>query len=192
MKQETQRQMENNMCDSNLTYVYENLNIKASDVLKIHEVADYATKHDIKRYLSRINEEGIVWFTDSEINELFEKIPTKKDTLIDIFGERLEVIDWDNIKSGSRLEINWTKQFKSGMNVDMAAMRNFEVDVIFWKKKHFIGDINKIGRTEFMQHCRGVDWICTLYHPELGYLNFIGCDGEEPNFVRRVIYYEYE
>lgn len=176
---------------SNLTYVYENLNVKASDVLKIHEIADYATKQVISGYLSRINEKGLVWFTDSEIDELFENMPTEKETLVSIFGERLEVIDWDKIKTGSRLEINWTKQFKADMTDDMSVMRNFEVDVVFWKEDFFIGNMNGIiGGTKF-GHCSGKGWICTLYHRELGYLNFIGCDGEEPDFVRRVIHYEY-
>jgi len=111
--------------------------IHITDVIKIHGVACSTWKSKIANYLAKVDINQNIQFTPSEVNEMFDAATSSQLPLLEsIFGKRSQPIDWDKIKTGSRVMIKYTGEHCDGIEkIDLAK----SVDVVFFKTKHFIG-----------------------------------------------------
>jgi hypothetical protein len=117
----------------------ETIKVSAAQVLRIHEIAcqDWQARI-VKDYLPRINKNQEIEFTRSEVDEMFRAaIPKQVPTLESIFGVRRKPIEWDKIKTGSKVMIQYTGEHCSGIkSIDLSK----PVDVVFYKTPHLIND----------------------------------------------------
>jgi hypothetical protein len=118
--------------------------ITAQELLEIHKIACIKWKAIIRNdYLSRINLDQTVHFSQEEINEMFNAAtPEQKPVLEKIFGKQVKPIEWDRIKTGSQVMIESTGEHCCGThNMDLTK----PVDVVFYKTPHCINDVNKFS-----------------------------------------------
>lgn len=117
------------------------LNVPVTDVLDIHKIACASWKTTIATYLSRANFYQEIKFTQNEVNEMFKAAtPEQLPVLERIFGKKVDPIEWDKIKTGSKVMIKYDGQHCYGFN---SININEPVDVVFYKTKHFIAYNNK-------------------------------------------------
>ena len=112
------------------------LKIPTTDVLRIHSIACSHWKKTFAVYLSRTDDEQMIQFTQDEVNQMFEAATTEqKPVLEEIFGKQSKPIDWDRIKTGSRVMIKHTGKHCNGLgNINLIK----PVVVVFFKTPHFI------------------------------------------------------
>jgi hypothetical protein len=120
--------------------------ITAQELLEIHRIACHAWQTMIKdEYFPRIDFDQKVTFTMREINEMFEATtPSQKPILEKIFGKQVKPIEWDRIKTGSQVMLEYAGEHcinrEYGLNdIDVSK----PVDVIFYKTPHYIYDRGK-------------------------------------------------
>jgi hypothetical protein len=125
------------MEQSELTSKKENMNkVNKSDLGRIHNVACSTWKSKLKTYAQRNPFGDSIELSDSEIDEMFAATTTSQiPVLVSILGERREKIDWEKIKTGSKVMIEYTGQHCNGI-------RDIEIDkpveVVFYKTPHLI------------------------------------------------------
>jgi hypothetical protein len=120
--------------------------ITAQELLEIHKIACDAWKSKIKKYFLRINNYQLVSFLQEEINEMFnDSNSEQKPVLEKIFGKQVKPIEWDRIKTGSRVMISNT----INLNINEA------VDVIFFDKPYYIDNNNEFYKK--------IDNYCTFH-----------------------------
>jgi hypothetical protein len=119
--------------------------IPITDVIKIHGVACSTWKSKIANYLAKVDSNQNIQFTPSEVNEMFNAATSSQLPLLEsIFGKRSQPIDWDKIRTGSRVMIQHTVEHCDGFyKIDLSE----PVDVVFFKTKYFI-DNNNTFKTE--------------------------------------------
>jgi hypothetical protein len=106
------------------------LTVHVSQVLKIHAVACPHWRPKIAGYLPRINPDQNITFDESEVREMFEAAtPKQKPVLESIFGTLSKPIEWDKIKTGSKVMIKPTGKIVGYPTVDYSQ----PVDVVFYK-----------------------------------------------------------
>jgi hypothetical protein len=109
--------------------------VKKSDLGKIHNVACSTWKSRLETYAQRNPFDDSIELSDSEIDEMFAAATSSQiPVLVSILGERREKIDWDRIKTGSKVMITRTGQHCNGItgiNLDKP------VDVVFYKTQHY-------------------------------------------------------
>lgn len=123
------------------------LTVPISDVLRIHAMACSLWKTKIAtEYLPRVDVLLKITFTQEEVDEMFDAATsTQLSVLEEIFGKRSEPIQWDKIKTGSKVMIKHTRAHCSGFNSIDA---NEPVDVVFFKTPYLIdghGVFNRAG-----------------------------------------------
>jgi hypothetical protein len=121
------------------------LTVPITDVLEIHGMACNVWKSRIKvNYLNRIDEFQNITFTENEIDEMFEAaLVMQIPTLTKIFGEKKKPVDFDRLKTGSKVMIDYTGEHCTGIDsVDL----NESFDIVFYKTKHFIDSSNNFRR----------------------------------------------
>lgn len=111
------------------------LTIPVTDVLKIHSIACSGWKTKIAVYLTRVDSEQNITFTQEEVDTMFAAATREqRPTLVEIFGEKT-TIDLDKIKTGSKVKIEYTGQHCGGVeSFDLSK----PVDVVFFKTPHSI------------------------------------------------------
>ena len=116
------------------------LTVPVTDVLKIHSIACNAWKEKIAAYLTRVDSEQNITFTQEEVDQMFDAATQEQRlTLVDIFGEKI-TIDLDKIKTGSKVMIKRTGRHCNGAeSFDLSK----PVDVVFFKTPHGIHDSGK-------------------------------------------------
>lgn len=121
------------------------LKVPVTDVLKIHNVACHDWKLIISRYLTRIDKNQEITFEESEIDAMFAAATTdQKVVLTEIFGEKKKEIDYDKLKTGSKVMIKNSGKRYGVLNTDL----NKPFDIVFYKTPHYInsdGKFNLIG-----------------------------------------------
>lgn len=113
------------------------LTVPITDVLEIHKIACNSLKDKISlKYLIRTDENQNIEFKQYEINDMFKSAtPEQLPVLERIFGKKVKEIDWDKIKTGSKVMIQYTGQHCGGINeIDLKK----PVDVVFYKTNHCI------------------------------------------------------
>jgi hypothetical protein len=112
------------------------LKISVTDVLRIHQIACSTWQELIAGYLSRTDNKQMIKFTQEEVDRMFKAATTEqKPVLEEIFGKQSKPIDWDKIKTGSRVMIKHNSQHVEGLN---AINLSKPVDVVFFKTPHLI------------------------------------------------------
>lgn len=113
------------------------LTVPIVSVLEIHKMACSAWKTTISGYLSRVDSNQNITFTPKEVDTMFnaatkEQLPK----LEEIFGKKAKPINYDKIKTGSRVMLKRTDRLCSGLsNCDI----NKPFDVVFYKTAQSIG-----------------------------------------------------
>ena len=116
--------------------------ITAQELLEIHRIACDAWKTTIRlHYFPRIKDNQTIVFSQDEVNKMFEAAtPSQKPILEKIFGKQVKPIDWDRIKTGSQVMLEYAGEHCNGLNdIDISK----PVDVIFYKTPYFICDSGK-------------------------------------------------
>jgi hypothetical protein len=117
---------------------YKNYIVPATDVLKIRAIACNTWKKRFTEYLNGMDEHNMVAFDDAEIDAMFNAAThPQRPVLVEIFGEPTKAIEWNRIKTGSKVMIKDTNQNCCGINrIDLSK----PVDVVFYKTPHLITD----------------------------------------------------
>lgn len=127
--------------------------VPITDVLKIHKIACSEWKVKITNYLTRVDENQNIKFSQSEVDEMFKAATSdQKPVLTKIFGELVKPIDWGKIKAGSKVMLKHTDQFCNGCWDDTRP-----VEVVFYNTPHCINDEKKFFKTSFHNS------YCTFY-----------------------------
>jgi hypothetical protein len=127
------------MEQSELTSKKENMNkVNKSDLGRIHNVACSTWKSKLKTYAQRNPFGDSIELSDSEIDEMFAAATSSQvPVLVSILGERKEQIDFNRIKTGSKVMITCTGQHCNGITgIDL----DEPVDVVFYNTQHFINE----------------------------------------------------
>jgi hypothetical protein len=130
--------------------------ISFTEIMKIHSVACNTWKQKIAtEYLPRVNSDQKIQFTIKEIEDMFEVATTsQKSVLEEIFGKQQEKIDWDKIKTGSKVMIKHTGEHCDGFS---RINESKPVTVVFFKTKHFICHGHEFVTSGSCESC------CTFY-----------------------------
>jgi hypothetical protein len=162
-----------------LTSKKENMNkVNKSDLGKIHKVACDTWKSKLEKYAQRNPFGDSIELSDSEIDEMFAATTTSQiPVLVSILGERREKIDWEKIKTGSKVMIEYTGQHCNGItgiNLDEP------VDVVFYKTPHLIN-----SNCEFVKNGLHASFI--TFHQKGKFVLF--SSGTSVDYITKVIEY---
>ncbi len=106
------------------------LTVPISEVLEIHKIACVTWKPIIGKYLSRVDSEQMITFTQEEVDGMFlAATEDQTPVLLRIFGKKVQ-IDYDKIKTGSKVMLTRSGQYVAG-NKDVDFTKPF--DVVFFK-----------------------------------------------------------
>ena len=149
------------------------------DMMKIHNVACSTWKTIIlEEYIRKVNpHDGMIEVTEEQIDKMFNAAtPTQVPVLEEVFGKRKKEIDWDKIKTGSKVMIQNTGQHCSGEDINLS----LPVDVVFWKTPHLIN-----GEGKF--YVRGALSSYCTFHQNGNYALF--SSEENADYVTEVVKY---
>lgn len=107
------------------------LTVPVTDVLKIHSIACDSWKIKIaSNYLPRVNPKQNIKFSQTEVDSMFKAATASQLTVLEeVFGKQSKPIDWDKIKTGSQVMIEYSGDHCSGFNnID----NSLPVDVVFF------------------------------------------------------------
>lgn len=116
---------------------YKNYTVPATDVLKIRAIACRTWKDNLTGYLREMDDNNNVTFSEEQIDAMFNAATdTQRPVLVEIFGEPAKAIEWDRIKTGSKVMIEYTGQSCGNLfeGIDFSQ----PVDVVFLKTPHRI------------------------------------------------------
>jgi hypothetical protein len=154
------------------------VNVSVTDMMKIHNVACDTWKNKIMRELIFTADPlfGTIIVTQKQIDAMFNAAtPDQVLVLEEVFGKK--EIEWDKIKTGSKVMIEYIERHCFGIhNIDT----NKPVDVVFWKTPHYI-----IGSGEFCAEGRYSSY-CT-FHQNGNYVLF--ASQENTDYVIDVVEY---
>ena len=117
---------------------YTNYTVPATDVLKIRAIACRTWKDNLTGYLREMDDNNNVTFSEVEIDAMFNAATKEqKPVLVEVFGEPAKAIEWNKIKTGSKVMIKPTGQHCNGIDsIDSSK----PVDVVFYKTPHCINN----------------------------------------------------
>lgn len=113
------------------------LTVPVTDVLKIHSIACDAWKRKISSiYLPRVNSDQNIKFTQSEVDFMFRAATDSQlPVLEEVFGKQSKPIDWDKIKTGSQVMIEYSGEHCGGISdIDLSK----PVTVIFFNTPYMV------------------------------------------------------
>jgi hypothetical protein len=156
------------------------LTVPVTDVLKIHKIACSTWKERISRFLSRVDNNQEITFDQEEIDEMFKAATTEQKPLLEnIFGKQSKPIQWDKIKTGSKVMIRYTGDHCGGiMDIDTSK----PVTVIFYNTTHGIASSGKFYPT-------GSHWKYCTFNQD-GKFVWFSCDSvPEISYITEVLEY---
>lgn len=159
------------------------LTVPVTDVLKIHKIACSSWKSKIAGFLSRVSSEQYIKFTQEEVNGMFKSATEAQlPVLEEVFGKQSELINWSDIKTGSKVMISHTGEHCSGFNnID----NSLPVDVVFFNTLSRITGKGEFFSTESSIPKRKY---CT-FHQDGKYVLFTN-DGEDyKKYITSVVEY---
>ena len=169
-----------------IEYHRERLNSKPSkmitvtkqDLQKIWNVACDAWKLTIEEYAKRNIFDVTIELTQTEVNAMFKAAsPNQTLVLEDVFGKQQEEIDFDRIKTGSRVMIQYHVQHCCGFD-DIDESK--PVDVVFFKTPHYINNDDKfLTNGSYTSYC--------TFHQNGKYVLFAAHKNVE--YITRVVEY---
>lgn len=153
--------------------------VSVKEVLEIHKIACLTWKPKIADYLVRVDSNQNITFTQLEVDEMFKAATSEqKLVLTKIFGEPVKPIEWDRIKTGSKVMIKYLGQHcegKENINFDKP------VTVVFYRTNFYV----KKDKT-FAFNVNSNYKYCTFYQD--GNYILYGAD-LKPNYITEVIEY---
>jgi hypothetical protein len=155
------------------------LKVPVADVLKIHAIACSQWKTKIISYLSRIDSEQNIQFSQSEIDAMFEAASMdQQEVLIPIFGKKVKEIDFSKIKTGSRVILD---QKNCGKMISDMELINFDkpVDVVFFNTPHLIENAEFKSKGYYTKYC--------TFHQNGKYAIFSA--GNKIDYIKEVLIY---
>lgn len=164
---------------SNTIMSTQKLTVPISDVLRIHNIACESWKKKIAgEYLSKVDSNQNITFSQSEIDNMFKAATESQLPVLEqIFGKRSEPIQWDKIKTGSKVMIQYDGELCNGFGY---INRNEPVDVVFYKTPHYIDNENNFRTSG------GHSSYCT-FHQNGKYVLF--SSDKHTNYITQVIKY---
>jgi plastocyanin len=153
--------------------------ITAQELLEIHKVACDAWKITIRHhYFPRIKDNQTVKFVQEEINAMFYAATAEQKPVLEkIFGKQIKPIEWDRIKTGSQVMLEYSGEHCCGFG---EMDKSKPVDVVFYKTPHYINDVNKFGTKG------AYSYYCT-FHQNGKYILFTA--DKNTNYITEVIQY---
>jgi hypothetical protein len=153
--------------------------ITAQELLEIHKIACSSWKEAIKiKYFPRINGVQTIHFAQDEINEMFKAATAlQRPVLEKIFGKQVKPIDWDRIKTGSQVMLEYSGEHCCGFGgMDLTK----PVDVVFYKTPHYIIDSGRfITKGAYAHYC--------TFHQNGKYALFTS--HENTDYITKVVQY---
>lgn len=116
--------------------------VHLKDIMKIHDIACDAWKEIItESCISKVHKLKLTHtFFQSDVDKMFKAATEKQIPVLEqVFGKQVEKIEWDKIKTGSKVKIKYSGLYGlhcSGWRWDMD--ETVEVDVVFFGTKHYI------------------------------------------------------
>jgi hypothetical protein len=138
-----------NKCINNIKNKSQKDTVKATEVLKIHEVACESWKERITQYLSRMDKDQNITFSQREIDKMFSAATNDQlKVLEEVFGKVVVAIEFDKLKTGSIVKLHKDKNGQcvggtGDMNLDKA------VNVVFYKTPHSIDADGKFSNKQY-------------------------------------------
>jgi len=153
--------------------------ITAQELLEIHKIACCAWKATIKTYyFPRINLDQTVKFVQEEIDTMFKAATSEQKPVLEkIFGKQVKPIDWDRIKTGSQVMLEYSGEHCCGFGgIDLTK----PVDVVFYKTPHYIIDYGRfITKGAYAHYC--------TFHQNGKYALFTA--HENTDYITKVVQY---
>jgi hypothetical protein len=128
--------IEQHLVNENEINKMKTVKVKKSDLKRIHEVACIAWQSKIWEIAERDVFSDTIELEQFKIDEMFQAATTsQRPVLVDIFGEPKKQINFDKIKTGSKVMIEYSYQHCSGIQgIDLKK----PVDVVFFKSYPYI------------------------------------------------------
>jgi hypothetical protein len=153
------------------------ITIKKSELKEIYDVACDTWQTKISKYATREPFGDTVDFTEEEVFEMFRAATSSQLPVLNkIFGEREEKIDFDKIKTGSKVMLTYTGLHCGGIEkIDLKE----PVDVVFYRTEHLID-----GNGRFSNVGVGGSY-CTFHQKN----KFVLFDASRLDYIVKVIEY---
>lgn len=149
------------------------IRVYKSDLEKIHAVACDMWKKKIIELANRTPFRNEVELTQTEVDEMFKAATSSQRTvLVNIFGEPKKPIDFDRIKTASKVMITRSGNHCSGFdNIDASR----PVNVIFYKTPYYINPTNWVFKPEglYSSYCtfeQGGNFVLFSAHKEIDFI----------------------
>ena len=157
--------------------IMKTIKVKKSDLKKIHEIACTSWQSKIWGIAERDVFSDTVELKQSEIDDMFKAATvSQRPVLVDIFGEQKKEIEFDKLKTGSEVMIEYSGQHCSG--IDKIDLKK-PVDVVFFKSySRITGEGKFIG---------GGNRICCTFHQDGKFVLFAA--DEDTDYITEVIEY---
>lgn len=154
------------------------LTVPVIDVLEIHKIACSSWKSKIANdFFKRTDSDANITFYQTEVDAMFKAAtPEQLPVLERIFGKKTKEIDWNKIKTGSKVMIEHTGQHCNGIyEIDIKK----PVDVVFYKTEHCIPSTGVFGKNAKRQ--------MVTFHQDGKYILFAA--DQNTDYITEVIEY---
>ena len=109
------------------------------DIMKIHDIAcDMWKEMIMNNYISNVHKLKLTYtFFQSDVDRMFLAATRSQVPVLEqVFGKQVKEIEWDKIKTGSKVKIKYSGEHCDGWRWDMD--ETVEVDVVFFGTKHYL------------------------------------------------------
>lgn len=123
------------------------------DIMKIHDLACDTWKEIIMNdYISKVHNLKLTYtFFQSDVDMMFKAATEKQIPVLEqVFGKQIEKIEWDKIKTGSKVKIKYSGQHCSGWR--WHRQETAEVDVVFFGTKHQLLPNGTFSKESYYNH----------------------------------------
>jgi hypothetical protein len=153
------------------------ITIKKSLLKEIHDIACHTWKEIILGYAARDAFGDTVELTAREVDGMFDAATKEQLPVLNkIFGEREEKIDFDKIKTGSKVMLTYTGLHCGGIEkIDLKE----PVDVVFYRTEHLIDGNGRFSNV-------GVGGSYCTFHQKSKFVLF---DASRLDYIVKVIEY---
>jgi hypothetical protein len=161
------------------------LTVPASDITKLYNVACVPWMKIIAGYLAEVNSNREITFTQADIDKMF-KVATSGQLLVleEIFGKQQEVIDYNKLKAGSVVMLEFTGRIFGSKKDAEKVNFNEPFTIVFYNTSYYINSSN-IYRDKSEYY----DKIITFNQVNNGIGQFIAYSASDMNYIVKVISY---
>ena len=129
------------------------LKINVTELLEIHSIACSVWKTKIaSQFLIRTDSTQHIKFTQQEIDEMFSVATEKQKPVLEkIFGKQPKPIEWNKLKTGSKVMIKYTGEHCDGIDkIDLQK----PVHILFYKTPHSVNSIEGfLKESHYPEYC---------------------------------------